>query len=151
MTSSDETLMSQHVDPDSGFKALFEDNGRVAYAYLFDGDRIIADVWLYNRGPAPSEPEWRDRSRAPFANPAKYVSAGQPRYVNEPADVQFVWQRSGDRQETRAFIFLHGELVAELRPGSKPGWSRYAAKDGPLARVLPKEAEARETPTPPST
>jgi hypothetical protein len=35
---------------------------------------IIGDVWLYNHGEAPVEPEWEDPSRMPFANPKEFTN-----------------------------------------------------------------------------
>ena len=51
---------------------VIEDDERVGYAYLIDSrGEICGDVWLYNRCPAPAEPEWNDPgndpSDAPFA------------------------------------------------------------------------------------
>jgi hypothetical protein len=37
------------------WEVIVEDDDRVAYAYLVREGRILADVWLYNRMPAP----WR--------------------------------------------------------------------------------------------
>ena len=35
-----------------------------------------------------------------------------------------------------ASIFLFGELVATVGLNEKPGYSRFASKDGPLAKVM---------------
>ena len=74
----------------TGYSAVFEDDGKVAYAYLLDDGRIVADVWLYNR------------------------AAGQ----------------------ITLHVLIRGQLHATLAPGTKPGWCKLAAKDGPLASVL---------------
>src|SRR5689334_14103846 len=59
---------------DSGKSGVIEDDGRVGYAYLLGAEgRICGDVWLCNRCPAPKEPEWSDREKAPYANPESYV------------------------------------------------------------------------------
>ncbi len=36
----------------------------------------------------------------------------------------------------KAFTAAKRQMVARLEPGAKPGWSRMAAKDGPLAKRL---------------
>ena len=55
--------------PEAELAVVFEDDGRTAYGYLLRDSKIVADVWIYNRGPAPEQPEWTDRERAPFRNP----------------------------------------------------------------------------------
>lgn len=115
---------------------VIEDDGRVGYAYLLDSDGgICGDVWLYNRCPAPSEPEWSDREKAPFANPAAYVVPGGDLSLPASADdISVEWGLK--RGATEARIFVHGQLAARLICGAKPGWSTLAGKDGPLAKVL---------------
>jgi len=96
----------------------------------------MADVWLYNRCKAPAEPEWTDCERAPFANPADFVrSAPDFELPETSADIGFMWSRN-ERGEACATILSRGRVIGQLHAGSKPGWARAAAKDGPLARVL---------------
>lgn len=113
---------------------VIEDDGRVAYAYLVDaGGQICADVWLYNRCPTPTEPEWFDREKAPFANPVPFAARDLLDFTlpSSIADLSVTWERDG-----RAKIFIHRKLAAILVDGAKPGWSVLANKDGPLAKVL---------------
>jgi len=46
----------------------FEDDRRVAYAYLKRGEKFVADVWVYNRAESPTAPEWKEGKRPPFLN-----------------------------------------------------------------------------------
>jgi hypothetical protein len=117
-----------------GLSAVFEDNGRTAYAYLLQGGTPVADVWLYNHVPTPDEPEWRDRRLAPFKNPAGYASATAFDPVARESDVAFVWSDSENSPEVR--VYLRGVLHARLVAGAKPGWSLLANADGPLAKML---------------
>lgn len=135
--SSNKTLIASISDPISGFRVMFEDDGRVAYAYLLAPDgKFVADVWLYNRGKPPLEPEWHDRSLMPFANPADYVEEdGRFMIPTKPSDISVDWDAS-DPSGLTARIHVHGELFAMLRPGSKPGWSLLAVRNGPLALKL---------------
>lgn len=115
---------------------VVEDDGRVAYAYLLNAEgQIRGDVWLYNRCPTPTEPEWFDREKAPFANPVPFASPdvdfSMPSSVR---DLSVQWE--GDRGACVAKLFIHGRLTAVLMEGVKPGWSVMAEKDGPLAKVL---------------
>jgi len=115
---------------------VIEDDGRVGYAYLLDPEgQISGDVWLYNRCPAPKEPEWSDREKAPFANPTPYVDPTKELSLPSSGDDFSVeWRDDGGVCEAR--VFIQRELAAKLISGAKPGWSALARKDGPLARVL---------------
>ena len=121
---------------DGKFSIVIEDDGRVGYAYLMDSrSEICGDVWLYNRCPAPDEPEWHDPSGAPFANPSAYVqSCTEFPFPNSSADIEIDWAREDG--ECLARIFFQKKLVAVVKNGAKPGWALMAKKDGPLAKSL---------------
>ena len=125
------------INQDSGYSVVFEDNGRVAYAYLLDeNDAIVSDVWLYNRCTTPSEPEWTNMEKMPFANPIGFVKFnGNFSPVADISEVTVQWGCS-DVGLVRADIFLRDELFAILVDGETPGWSKLAFKNGPLAKVL---------------
>ena len=130
--------MSFVDDADSGYSVLFEDDGKVAYAYLRDGTRIVSDVWIYNRGDAPQTPEWTlpdARSHLPFTNPAGYVRDEAPPQVREASDISCRWAHDAEGLAS-VEVLIHGTVYARLKPGSKPGWSRLASRDGPNAKVL---------------
>jgi hypothetical protein len=114
---------------------VFDDDGRVAYAYLLKQDEIVSDVWLYNHCSAPKVPEWSDRSKAPFANPEEFAKNDRFRPVRAADDVALVWVRN-KRELAAVEVWVRGELHARLVSGVKPGWCRLALKDGPLAKVL---------------
>jgi len=135
-TKSSEPLLIEDRAPSGDYSAVFEDDGRVAYAYLCHGRTIVGDVWLYNHNAAPVEPEWEDPSKMPFANPQEFTSADFFEPVREPSEVRFEWIED---DSLTLLIFIRGDLFARLVPGSKPGWSKLASNDGPLALVLPKE------------
>jgi hypothetical protein len=128
-----EAIFRAEANPGFGLSVAFEDDGRVAYAYLIDSsDQIIADVWLYNRTPAPHAPEWRDRQAAPYLNPVRYVRPeGQPRPARDASEVEFRWLGDARRGAT-VEIFLRGLLIGRIWPGAKPGWAA-SARSGPLA------------------
>jgi hypothetical protein len=127
-------ILSTAQAPSTGYSAMFEDDGKVAYAYLLRDGRIIADVWLYNRAPTPEEPEWQDREKAPFLNPRRYVREEAIEPAHAASDVGFEWNlAAGELDSLR--IFLHQRPVGLLKPGAKPGWAYLASEDGPLAKV----------------
>jgi hypothetical protein len=127
---------SRIEDEISGCAVQIEDDDKTAYAYLLDPDgNIVADVWLYNVGPAPLEPEWRDPQRMPFANPRAYAREAGYARMSSAGQATALWAHRGT-EVTQVEVYLHGARVAMLRPGAKPGWSALAVKDGPLARML---------------
>lgn len=124
--------------PDLGLSVVIDDDGRVAWAYLRDGEgAIIGDVWLYNRGPTPAEADWSDASLAPFPNPATHAL---PLDVPLPTegDLDVAWTLEGEL--LLADVFVHGVLLARLSPGAAPGWNRLATQSGPCAQPLPADA-----------
>lgn len=127
-------------DTASGYSVMVEDDGHVAYAYLQDTvGEFLADVWLYNRAETPVEPEWHDRTKMPFLNPAPYVRTDVVlTCMEEPSDISVHWEAL-EQDMIRAWVYLHKKLVGVLVPGAKPGWSLLAARDGPLARRFTEE------------
>lgn len=142
MTACDSgEIFVREDDPRSGYSAVFEDDGRVAYAYLLEDEEIVADVWLYNRCATPSEPEWRDPSRMPFANPQGFASEDEIEPAGAESDVRFKWRRAEAGVVVALDILLRGDICGRLKPGGKPGQARMAVKDGPLAKVLTDDNE----------
>jgi hypothetical protein len=130
----DSTILTVEHLAGTDFSVVVEDDGRVAYAYLRDGESIVSDVWLYNRIDTPEEPEWKDRKKAPFANPIGYVVGDNDiGPIRSTTDVKVSWC---GKKDIEVVIRIHGIRWAVLRQGVKPGWCRLAAKSGPLARPL---------------
>jgi hypothetical protein len=116
--------------PDSEMSVVLEDDGRVAYAYLQRQGEIVADVWLYNVAATPDEPPWTDRAQMPFLNPRRYCT--QEAFQRITADTPVTCTLVLEDVEIR----VEGQLIARLRSGVKPGWSRLARISGPLAKPL---------------
>lgn len=123
--------------PEFPWSVVVEDDGRTAYAYFLVEGRITGDVWLFNRIPAPAEPEWRQRGPMPFANPREYVTDLEAHPFVPGSDFGVVWLTERDRPA--ALVTTRGHAMAIVADGCKPGWSKSAAKDGPLALVLTDE------------
>lgn len=133
-----ESYILESSDRESGLLGRFEDNGRVAYLYLLEEERIIGEVWVYNRAPAHSGPNCDDLVKGLPVNPDGYASTEPFPPIESLNDLQFWW--SGDAEhEAKLTLALRGEVLAVLVPGARPGWSRQAIRDGPLARVLRPE------------
>jgi hypothetical protein len=129
-------LLLDFPSPCGAFKLTFEDDGRVAYAYLKQcGGGIVGDVWLYNRCAAPAEPEWLNKNLIPFANSATFVGeAAHATRGLEHGEVIVTWQY--EAEQPIAYVYVQEELCGALGVGDKPGYARHAVKDGPLAKVM---------------
>lgn len=123
--------------PEFRARVVFEMTRRNAYCYLIIDGRISSDVWLFNVGEAPSEPEWGNPRNAPFLNLDEYCA-------NEPFDSSvgvddLACECIPCAQASRILscnLSIRGHLHAILEPGQKPGFCRLALKDGPVARRL---------------
>lgn len=118
------------------YSVVFEDDGRVGYAYLIDDtESICGDVWLYNRATAPAEPEWHNADNAPFLNPERYVSSelafDLPRSEDD-INIRF----NSEANTWSAEIYIGRHIAGRLTDGAKPGWAVLAKETGPLAQVL---------------
>lgn len=128
-------LLLEFHHPPTGCTLAFVDDDRVAYAYLRDAEgAIIGDVWLYNRLPAPADADWSDARQAPFLNPQPCALPLPQPPPRAKEDVRVSW--SQDEVLLLADVYLRGELLGRLSPGSQPGWAALARADGPLARTL---------------
>ena len=117
------------------YSLTFEDNGKVSYAYLKKGNEIQGDVWLYNRCMAPDVSEWSDKKNIPFANCSGFISVkGTITTPVCPSDVLVDWE--SDENGPVAYIYLFEELIGVVGVHDKPGYSRYAIKNGPVAKVM---------------
>jgi hypothetical protein len=131
-------LAARFQNTELSLSLWFEDDGRVAYAYLKRGDAIIADVWVYNRVAPPTHPEWKDIKNAPFLNPRDYVADSTPFALpTSDQDISVRWL-SAPGEPAGAELCIADFMAASLRDGDKPGFAAAAAQDGPLARTLPR-------------
>lgn len=117
------------------FAVVLDDDGKAAYAYLHENDKIVSDVWLYNCD-RRVQADWSDRKQLPFANKEEYVEhdVTVPRLVDGIA-IDLNWKLEGDRVVS-VDICIVSQHVARLAPNKRPGWSLGARKAGPLARPL---------------
>ena len=120
---------------DSYYSVIIEDNGRVAYAYLMEGEDCIGDVWLYNQQEAPTDSNW-DKQELPYLNPAEYLNQdARISPIKDKSEVYLEWAESSSDGTIEVSIYLKEKFIAQIITGSKPGWSTLVIKDGPLAQV----------------
>jgi hypothetical protein len=108
---------------------VIEDDGRVAYAYLLEREKIVTDVWLYNVAPTPSRPAWNDPREMPFLNAPPYCAPHDLR-ITKDTPIQTRWSIEGVE------LIVDGTLLARLARDVRPGWSRFARRAGPCAKPL---------------
>ncbi len=128
-------VIGDFPSPCGVFTLTFHDDGKVAYAYLKRGIAILGDVWIYNRRRAPDQSEWKDRKNLPFANCKGYIKGEG--FVEKPItldDIGVEWAYTDG--QPKAYVWLFGDRVALVSVGSKPGYSRFASRDGPLAKRM---------------
>jgi hypothetical protein len=120
---------------DDYYSIVIEDDGRVCYAYLYEGEDIIGDVWLYNQQQAPTTSFWQAEDM-PFLNPTEYLTrdAAVKPIINEN-EVRCEWTTSKDDGLIEVGIYIRDKFIASIISGSKPGWSVLVIKDGPLALI----------------
>lgn len=120
---------------DDYYTVVIEDDGRVAYAYLMEGEDSIGDVWLYNQQEAPKDSNW-DNQQLPYLNPEEYLNKEvRISPIIDNSEVYFEWNESLNDGSIEVSIYIREKFIAQVISGSKPGWSTLVVKDGPLAQV----------------
>ena len=120
---------------DDYYSVVIADDGRVAYAYLMEGEDSIGDVWLYNQHEAPKDSNW-DKQQLPYLNPEEYLNKEtRVSPITDKGDVYFEWNESLSDGSIEVSIYIRDKFIAQIITGSKPGWSALVVKDGPLAQI----------------
>ncbi len=130
-------MILARFDNDSSDVSLwFEDDGRVAYAYLKRGEKFVADVWVYNRAESPTAPEWKEGKRPPFLNVRSCIAEIMPFVLpTSEQDIGVRWiNEEGRPPEAELILGVH--VAARLRDGDKPSFAAAAIRDNPVARRL---------------
>jgi hypothetical protein len=121
--------------PDNETAVVIHNDGRTVWAYLHTPSGIVSDVWLFNLEAAPAEIEPNPERDRPPLNAARYCSPEAVPVISYPDDVEIRW-RYGDGRLRSVEISVEHQPLARLAPGVRPGWSRFAAVDGPCAQKL---------------
>ena len=120
---------------DSYYSVVIEDDGRVAYAYLMEGEDCIGEVWLYNQQPAPKDSNWHEQ-QPPYLNTEEYIDkSARISPLTDKSQLYVEWSESADNGAVEVAIYIREKFIAQIASGSKPGWSTLVIKDGPLALV----------------
>ncbi|MFD0751216.1 hypothetical protein ACFQZS_13780 [Mucilaginibacter calamicampi] len=127
--------LRNYCEFDGHYSVRIEDNSRVAYAYLYEGEDIVGDVWLYNQIEPPQTSFWLPEDM-PFLNPKEYLlpdAAIKP--ITDESQIRCEWTESKDDGLIEVGLYIRDKFIASVAVGAKPGWSVLVAKDGPLAYV----------------
>jgi hypothetical protein len=136
---SQQPLIVNFPSPCGRYTVAFEDDGKVAYAYVKRGGDIVGDVWLYNRIATPEVPEWKDRTKIPFANCKGFMrEEGRISRTVSAADVNVDWELENDSPV--AYVYIFDDLFGVVGVGDRPGYARFAIKDSRLGRVMEMES-----------
>ena len=130
-----EDLMINSDSGDGKTTLVLEDNGRVCYCYLLENGEIRSDLWLYNRDKTPDQIPWKSGESPPYLNPIEYAKKNQliPSGINQ---ISIDWIRN--KSDVTAHIYIGDILIGVISSDTKPGFAKFAAKNGPLANVLPR-------------
>jgi len=102
-------------------------------------NEIIGDVWLYNRSRPEKFIGWSTMAM-PFMNPIEFIKNIDFDIPADKSDFSFQWlKNNSDQSLLEVIIFIKEEIIAKIKPGSKPGWSSNVKRNGPLAQILYNE------------
>src|SRR3569833_3426943 len=90
---------------DDYYSTVIEDDGRVCYAYLYEGEDIIGDVWLYNQQQAPATSFWRAEDML-FLNPTEYLAKDAAiKPITNENEVRCEWTESKEEKKKEVGIY----------------------------------------------
>ncbi|CAG0944281.1 hypothetical protein ANRL1_01662 [Anaerolineae bacterium] len=134
---SDDNLFLEDQHPTSRRFAIFEDDGTSAWLYITKPDMQtpVADVWVYNRIPAPPTEEVPLYRGGPPPAPVGY--ARDTAFCRCPTAYEwsFIWSRDGES----VAITKDGVAVACIVAAQKPGHGRELMKNGPWGNTWSEE------------
>jgi hypothetical protein len=128
-----ESLLATEKHPNSLRTALVADEGASVWLYLTEADslRPIADCWLFNTVPTPTnlqnvKPDGPPPATGQFAVPNAQLG------VPAPEQVHFQWSLDG--QSVAAYV--QDELLGFIIAGQKSGFSKHLHTTGPFGSQL---------------
>ena len=125
--------------------AVFEDDGTSAWLYLTAAQtrKPIADIWIYNRIPAPHANEIAGYRGGP--PPAAIGFADDSTICDAPHDYEWTldWHLRGE------CVVLHRDriAIAMLAASDRRGWCRNLLRNGPWGNVWSDDLYSERTQT----
>ncbi len=126
------------ASPDGRWMAIFDDDERVAFLYVYDTEDeelAVPPVWLYNRQSAPAEgaPQPAAPGQAPLM-PANYLKDPAP-WTAELSELELLW--SADSRWV--VVKVNGNLVGVADTTEGRGFSCRLAQPSDLGEPLPAD------------
>lgn len=129
MPPENQSTLVHQQHPVSRRWAFFEDDGTSAWLYLTlpDSPELVADCWVYNRIPAPPIADLPKYKGGPPPACAGYAGPGAQHRGARREDIELIWAPEGEA----VAVTVDGELYGFLTLGTRGGFSRHLAQDGP--------------------
>ena len=132
-------LLVSEQHPRSRRWAVLTDEGASVWLYLTepDGERPVADCWLLNLVPAPTDLSAYRTSKGP--PPAtRHYTAESPAERPSADAIRFQWSVDGDS----VAIFMNGDVLGFIAAGRKRGFSKHLTSEGPYGLPMDDELYA---------
>ena len=135
-----EALLLREQNPRSHRWVLLADEGASIWFYLTEpnGARPIADCWLLNTVPVPTNLDaYRSAKTAPPAT-SQYAGAKSQAGMPSADSVRFQWSSDGES----VAVFISNELLGFIASGRNRGYSRHLIAEGPYGQPMDKSLYA---------
>ena len=130
-------ILIESTSPCGRYSVVIDEDKSVCYAYLkYDGN-MVSHVWIYNKGDAPDEPDWREREQdPPFKNSRDFVRPLDFALPESESSFSVKWFDGVIEGGLLVEIETDGVVVAEFMSGKRVGRSRLALRPNVLAVPL---------------
>lgn len=125
-------LSAQH--PKSMRHAILSDEGASVWLYLTEAvsSRPIADCWLFNTIPAPTDlSNFQSRNGPPPAT-QQFAAPFSQRQPPNPMEVNFYWSFDGNS----VAFFIQDEFFGFVCAGNRKGFSKNLLASGPWGHPM---------------
>ncbi|MCU7938547.1 MAG: hypothetical protein KZQ64_15590 [gamma proteobacterium symbiont of Bathyaustriella thionipta] len=133
----DKTATIFETHPVSKKEARFEDLGHSAWLYLTrpNSPVVVADAWIYNRIPAPSETEIVQFKTASPPAVASYAHVNAEFTPLQSDKFELKWSPDG----RSVALLINGIPFGFIPPGVPRGYSKHLIKTGPWGHKWDEE------------
>lgn len=135
-------ILVEYPSPYGDYSLVIDEEKEVCYAYLKENGRVVAHVWIYNRGDSPEEFTWKSKGQAPpFKNSKEYVA--KINFLLPQSEDAFAveWTGKTSKGSVIARVFINEIYVADFISGNKVGRSLLSGKANVFALPLTDRIE----------
>lgn len=125
----DKTTIISEIHPVSKKEARFEDHGHSGWLYLTQPNSpvVVADAWIYNRIPAPSQAEITQFKTTSPPAAASYAHSNAEFTPLQSDIFKFKWSPDG----RSVALLINSIPFGFIPPGVPRGYSKHLIKNGP--------------------